>query len=88
MTVQKSPGITGTPVNRSLQTGPTEPLSKPKYTIRIDSELMERIGYVALRVFFALGAIALMSTGYGIAIALGVLLFLAVACTLPRAKDQ
>jgi hypothetical protein len=88
MSIQRVPGITRTPVNTPLQTGSTKPLSEPKYTIGVDSELMKRIGYAALRGFFALGAIGLMVTGSGIAIALGVLLFLAVVCTLTRAKDQ
>lgn len=86
--VCKAPGITETSVYQPSQTGSIKPLNKPKYTIRLDSELMQRIGGVALRVFFALGAIGLMVIAHPLAIALGVLLLLAVVCTLPRAKDQ
>lgn len=87
--VNKVRGMTEIPVNPSSQTVAAKLLNQPKYTIGSDnSDLMQRIGYVALRVFFVLGAIGLMVTGSGIAIALGVLLFLAVVCTLPRAKDH
>lgn len=94
MTVQRAPGITGTTETPTPQTCPPNTSNSPKFTIEgegwgsINSETIECIGFVALRVFLALGAIGLMVAGYPITIPLGVLLFLAVACTLPRAKDR
>jgi hypothetical protein len=86
------------PVNPTSKTGSANTSSEPKYTLlstekndgyfSISSETIQRIGYAAFRVFLVLGAIGLMAVGHGIAIALGVLLFLAAVCTLPSAKDR